>query len=115
MAKQLAQLDHAFQALSDPTRRAVIQQLTAGDATVSKLAVPFKMALPSFMQHLDVLEKSGLVRSRKVGRVRIYQLVPKQLQLVEDWMAKQRAMWNSRLDRLDDYLIQIHKGENNDE
>jgi DNA-binding transcriptional ArsR family regulator len=78
---QSAQLDRVFQALSDPTRRAVLQRLSGGTAAVSELARPFDMALPSFLQHLDVFEDSGLVRSRKSGRVRTYQLSPRPLVL----------------------------------
>ena len=74
---------------------------------MSELAEPFEMALPSFVQHLGVLESCGLVRSRKVGRIRTYQLVPKRLRVAEDWMTKQRALWERRLDQLDDYLIEL--------
>ena len=74
---------------------------------MSELAEPHRMALPSFVQHLGVLESCGLVRSRKVGRIRTYQLVPKRLRVAEDWMTKQRALWERRLDQLDDYLIEL--------
>lgn len=104
MPNQSAPLDRVFQALADPTRRAVIERLTRGPAAVSELAKPFGMALPSFTQHLGVLEGSGLVRSRKAGRVRTYELRPKQLRAAEHWMVKQRALWERRLDQLDDYL-----------
>ena len=75
--------------------------------TVMKVAAPFKMALPSFVQHMRVLESSGLVQSIKTGRVRTYRLAPKQLQLAEDWLARQRSLWERRLDQLDEYLIQL--------
>lgn len=102
-------IDAVFKALADPTRRGVLQRLSAGTASASELAQPFEMALPSFMQHLNVLETAGLVRSRKVGRVRMYELVPKPLKAAEDWLAEQRALWERRLDQLDDYLRDLHK------
>jgi DNA-binding transcriptional ArsR family regulator len=100
-------LNRVFQALADPTRRAVLERLTSGPARMSELAQPFNMALPSFSQHLDVLENCGLVRSRKVGRVRTYQLAPQPLQVAEQWMAEQRAIWEVRLEQLDDYLLNL--------
>lgn len=104
MPNQSPQLSRVFQALADPTRRAVLERLSSGPAPVSELARPFKMALPSFSQHLDVLEDCGLVRSRKTGRVRTYQLSPQPLKAAEQWMAKQRELWERRLDQLDSYL-----------
>lgn len=104
MPKQSAQLNRVFQALSDPTRRSVLERLGGGSAAVSELARPFKMALPSFLQHMDVLEACGLVRSRKNGRVRIYRLAPQPLKDAERWMADRRALWERRLDQLDSYL-----------
>jgi DNA-binding transcriptional ArsR family regulator len=84
-----------------------LSRLSAGPAAVSELARPFGMALPSFTQHLAVLEGCGLVRSRKVGRVRTYRLVPQPLAAAEHWIAQQRAVWERRLDQLDDYLRQL--------
>jgi len=107
MTNQQTQLDGVFRALADPTRRAVLSRLTAGPAPVSELARPFNIALPSFMQHLDVLEGCGLVRSRKLGRVRTYKLVPGPLKSAERWMARQRAHWERRLDQLDHYLLEL--------
>lgn len=104
MPNQAAQLDRVFQALADPTRRAVLRRLSDGTAPVSELARPFDMALPSFLQHLKVLEGCGLVRSRKSGRVRMYRISPRPLKAAEGWMAEQRALWASRLDQLDRYL-----------
>ena len=104
MPHQSARLDLVFQSLADPTRRAVLKRLSKGPAQVSDLAKPFHMALPSFMQHLAVLEKNGLVKSLKSGRVRTYQLSPKPLELAENWLGKQRAIWDVRLDQLDEYL-----------
>ncbi|MPZ20766.1 MAG: metalloregulator ArsR/SmtB family transcription factor [Luteitalea sp.] len=104
MPNQSHQLSRVFQALTDPTRRAVLERLGSGPAPVSELARPFKMALPSFSQHLHVLESCGLVRSHKTGRVRTYRLVPQPLKRAEQWMARQRAIWERRLDQLDSYL-----------
>jgi DNA-binding transcriptional ArsR family regulator len=104
MPNQSAQLSRVFQALTDPTRRAVLQRLAGGPAAMSELAEPFHMALPSFSQHLDVLEDCGLVRSSKEGRVRTYQLAPQPLKAAEGWLAKQRGLWTRRLDQLDKYL-----------
>jgi DNA-binding transcriptional ArsR family regulator len=106
MPNQVEQLDRVFQALADPTRRAVLQRLSGGTAAVSELARPFPMALPSFLQHLDVLEDCGLVRSKKTGRVRTYQLSPAPLQKAEGWMAQQRTRWERRFDQLDQYLLE---------
>src|ERR1700748_17406 len=98
------ELTGVFRALADPTRRAVLERLTRGPAAVSELARPFKMALPSFVQHLGVLEDCGLVRSKKRGRVRTYALVPQPLTAAELWLSTQRGHWESRLDALDDFL-----------
>ena len=107
MPNQQKHLDRVFRALVDPTRRAVLSRLTAGPVAVSELARGFDMALPSFAQHLDVLEQCGLVRSRKAGRVRTYRLVPQPLRTAERWMAQQRALWERRLDQLDTYLLEL--------
>ena len=97
-------LDDVFQALADPTRRAVVQQLSLGPSSVSTLAQPFDMALPSFTQHLGVLERCGVIRSHKVGRVRTCEIVPETMILAEEWMCEQRKYWEVRLDALVDYL-----------
>jgi DNA-binding transcriptional ArsR family regulator len=81
--------------------------LSKSSASVSELAEPFNMALPSFVQHMGILEDCGLVQSRKMGRVRTYQLIPKRLKLAEAWMVRQRALWEKRLDQLDTYLITL--------
>lgn len=109
MTNQSVQLDRVFLALADPTRRAVLRRLGGGPSSVSELAQPFDMALPSFLQHLDVLEDCGLVRSKKVGRVRTYQMVDKPLKTAEGWLAKQRSLWEQRLDQLDDYVKELAK------
>ncbi len=100
-------VDHLFRALADPTRRHVLERLSRSPASVSELAAPFDMALPSFLQHLRILEHSGLVRSNKVGRVRTYKLAPKRLKAAEDWLSRQRSLWERRLDQLDAYLLEL--------
>ena|SRR5687768_2253055 len=107
MPNQRTPADRIFHALADPTRRAVVERLSAGPAAVGELARRFDMALPSFTQHLGVLEESGLVRSKKSGRVRTCYLVPTRLKAAESWLAKQRTIWEKRLDQLDDYLLQL--------
>nr|WP_284322482.1 metalloregulator ArsR/SmtB family transcription factor [Dyella acidisoli] len=97
-------LDSIFHALADPTRRAVIQRLSRGPATVGELAEPFNMALPSFMKHVGVLESTGLIRSRKRGRIRTCTLERKKLAAAERWFADQRAIWASRYQNLDSLL-----------
>lgn len=104
MPNRPAGLDRVFRALADPTRRAVLERLGRSAAPVTELARPFGMALPSFVQHLQVLEDSGLVRSRKAGRVRTYELAPDALVTAERWMAHQRSLWERRLDQLDAHL-----------
>ena len=100
-------LDQVFFALSDPTRRTVLERLGNGSSTMSDLAQPFDMALPSFLQHMQVLEKSKLVRSHKEGRVRTYELTPQPLEVMGGWLDEQRKLWNRRLDQLDHYLKQF--------
>src|SRR4029453_1685005 len=98
------ELTRIFQALTDPTRRAVLERLTRGPAPVSELAQPFKMALPSFVQHLQGLGHRGLGRSKKQGRVRTYTLASQPLKAAERWLSALRAHWERRLDALDDFL-----------
>ena len=105
--------DNVFRALSDSTRRQVLERLSKGPATVSELAEPFDMKLPSFVQHLAVLEKSRLVKSKKKGRVRVFEIAPQRFKVAEDWLARQRQLWESRLDRLDDFLKQLNQKEGN--
>lgn len=100
-------IDQIFRALSDSTRRDVVERLSAGPASVSDLAAPYAMALPSFVEHLRTLENCGLVTSRKQGRVRTYNLAPERLRFAEDWLGRQRRHWESRLDRLDAYLLKL--------
>lgn len=104
-------LDALFHALANPTRRAVVDRLTSGPAAVTELAAPFDMALPSFLQHLRVLESCALVESVKRGRVRTVRLRPETLRTAEGWLARRRAEWERRLDQLDDYLIEMAEQE----
>jgi DNA-binding transcriptional ArsR family regulator len=104
--QQTAPLDLTFHALADPTRRAMVDRLTLGSASVSELAEPLAMSLPAVVQHLHVLEASGLVRSEKVGRVRTCHVEAKALGGAEDWIAQRRKSWEQRLDRLGEYLAE---------
>jgi DNA-binding transcriptional ArsR family regulator len=106
MLNHQAALDLAFQALADPTRRVMVERLSRGPASVSELAQPLAMSLPAVLQHLQVLEASGLVRSQKVGRVRTCRIEPKALRIAEQWISERRTSWEHRLDRLGDYLAQ---------
>lgn len=98
------QLNHLFQALADPTRRAVLGRLGKGPASISELAKPFDMALPSFMKHIHFLEHSGWIQTRKEGRVRTCVIEKKAFAAADAWLAEQRAFWDARLDRLDALL-----------
>jgi DNA-binding transcriptional ArsR family regulator len=101
-------LNDTFRALADPTRRAVVERLGRGPASVGDLAQPFAMALPTFLQHLRVLEDCGLIRSRKSGRVRTCELRAKAFTDAERWLGGQRALWTKRLDQLDSYLLTLN-------
>jgi len=98
--------ERVFHALADPNRRAIIEQLTRGPASVSDLARPLPVSLAAVIQHLQMLEASGLVRSEKVGRVRTCRIEPAGLSMAEDWIRRQRAAWEGHLDRLGDYLAE---------
>jgi DNA-binding transcriptional ArsR family regulator len=98
------QLDRAFHALADGNRRAIVARLTRGAASVSELAAPLGVSMPTVLQHLDVLQRSGLVRSEKVGRVRTCRLEPGPMSAVEDWISEHRAVWERRFDLLGDVL-----------
>lgn len=104
MLNQSTPLNLAFQALADPTRRAMVERLSQGPASVSALAQPLAMSLPAVLQHLQVLEASGLVRTEKVGRVRTCQIELAALQTVAQWIVERRTTWELRLDRLGDFL-----------
>ncbi|MBZ9722655.1 winged helix-turn-helix transcriptional regulator [Mesorhizobium sp. B2-4-13] len=107
----LPPIDGIFRALADPTRRRVVERLNRSPASVSELAQPFDMALPSFIDHLKILEGCGLVRSQKTGRVRTYELAPEPLKLAESWLAEQRTVWERRLDRFDAYVMTLKEQE----
>ncbi|MFY0666257.1 MAG: helix-turn-helix transcriptional regulator [Natronospirillum sp.] len=108
-------LDQAFHALSDPTRRSVIQRLMSGSATVKELSEPFAMGLPSFMKHLKVLEDGGLISTQKIGRVRTCRIEQNQLTAAEKWLSEQRALWEGRTDRLAEYAESLAtKGHSNE-
>src|SRR5271154_5787939 len=110
MLKQCApaerEVDLLFQALADPSRRAMVDRLTRGPASVSELARPLAMSLPAVVQHLHVLEASGLVRSKKLGRVRTCAIEPIALRAAEGWIAERRSAWEESLDRLGEYLAE---------
>ena len=114
MPKQNQTLDRVFHALADPTRRAIIARLSQGPASVSELAEPLPMALPSVVQHLRVLEQGGLIRSEKSGRVRTCRIEAAPLSEAERWIAAHRASWEQRLDRLDAYLQDLQAREGPD-
>ena len=107
MLNQLSPLDLALQALADPTRRAMVERLTRSPASVGDLARPFSMTLPAVLQHLSVLEGSGLVASEKIGRVRMCRIEPAALSLAEQWINARRTAWEHRLDRLGVYLDEL--------
>ena len=108
---QFAAADVVFHALANPTRRKVLERLSVGPATVSELAEPFDMQLPSFVQHLSVLEEGRLVKSKKRGRVRTYEIAPERFKVVEDWLAARRQLWEARLTRFDQYVKQLKQKE----
>lgn len=100
MLYQSVSLDQVFRSLADSTRRGMVERLVSGPATVSELALPYAMSLPAVLQHLQVLQDSGLVQSDKVGRVRTFHLEPDALRSAQDWLDAQRSFWESGLDRL---------------
>jgi DNA-binding transcriptional ArsR family regulator len=101
---QPTRIDATFRALADPTRRRLIERLGTGPASMTELAAPFPITLPSLSKHLRVLEGSGLVQSSKRGRVRTFRLVPGKLRIAENWLAGQRGLWERRLDQLEEHL-----------
>jgi DNA-binding transcriptional ArsR family regulator len=111
MLNQQAALDHVFHALADPSRRVMVERLSRGPATVSELAKPLAMSLPAVVQHLQVLEGSGVVRSEKIGRVRTCSIVPQSLAAAEQWINQRRTLWERRLDRLGAYLDEQERAE----
>jgi DNA-binding transcriptional ArsR family regulator len=106
MLNEVRSPERVFHALADPNRRAIVERLSRGPASVSDLAGPLSVSLAAVIQHLQVLEASGLVRSEKVGRVRICRIEPTGLRMAEDWIRQQRTAWEDRLDHLGDYLAE---------
>ena len=104
MRRRKPNIDHVFHALGDPTRRAIVERLSAGPLTVSRQAEPLAITLAAVVQHLQVLEASGLVQTEKVGRVRTCRVEPAGLSAAEQWIADRRSLWENRLDRLGDLL-----------
>ncbi|QDQ81431.1 ArsR/SmtB family transcription factor [Paraburkholderia megapolitana] len=111
MANYQAGVSDIFHALSDPTRCAIVSALCRGEQAVSVLAAPFDMALPSFMKHVSLLERSGLIRTRKAGRTRTCELMQGRLSEAEQWIAGQRAIWEARSDRMVDFVERLHEEE----
>jgi DNA-binding transcriptional ArsR family regulator len=106
MLSQRAHVDRVFHALGDPTRRAIVEKLSAGPISVSRLAKPLAITLAAVVQHLQVLEKSGLVRTKKIGRVRTCSIEPHGLTVAERWIEDRRSLWEKRFDRLGDLLAE---------
>jgi DNA-binding transcriptional ArsR family regulator len=104
-------LNTIFHALADPTRRSVIARLGSGAASVTELAEPFSLGLPSFLKHMKILESSGLIASEKVGRVRTCRLIPENLAAAEMWFGEQRAAWESRYENLDNLLTNLKEAD----
>ena len=111
MTNQFHRLDLAFGALSDPTRRAVVMRLSTKPASVSELSEPFAMAMPTILQHIRVLETSGLIETEKIGRVRMCKLRAEAMHETEQWLAMQRAIWERRLDRMEAYVSNLQSLE----
>jgi len=106
MHTQQATIDRVFHALGDPTRRAIVEKLSEGPISVSHLAKPLDITLAAVVQHLQILEKSGLVHTEKVGRVRTCRIEPKGLSVAEQWIEDRRSLWQKRLDRLGHFLAE---------
>lgn len=113
MENHSSQLDGLFQALADPTRRAVLVRLGSGPASISDLAAPFDMALPSFMKHIRFLEESGFIRTQKEGRVRTCRIEKGRFALLEGWLSEQRGIWQARTDRLEQLVLAQQDKEKN--
>ncbi len=114
MLNQGATLDRVFQALADPSRRLMVERLSQGQATVSELGRPLEMSLAAVVQHVQVLEASGLVRTQKVGRKRTCSIEPAVLRGAEQWITERRTAWERRLDRLGDFFAESSRPEDND-
>ena len=112
MSKYDSNLDLCFSALGDPTRRLILARLARGSATVSELAEPHDMALPSFMEHLKKLEAAKLIKSKKTGRTRTCELAPDAFTPAKNWLSEQSTIWEGRLDRFDDYIKNLLQERN---
>jgi DNA-binding transcriptional ArsR family regulator len=110
MLDQVADLDRIFHALADPGRRMMVERLSQGSASVTELGTPLTMSLAAVLQHVQVLEASGLVRSQKIGRTRTCSINPVALRSAEGWLSDRRGLWERRLDRLGDYLSDPSRG-----
>jgi len=110
-----AAVDRVFHALAEPTRRAIVERLTTGPSTVSELAKPFDITLAAIVQHLQVLEEGGVIRTEKVGRVRTCCIEARGLKLAEKWIAERRTLWERRLDRLGDVLAEEEQDHPHDQ
>jgi DNA-binding transcriptional ArsR family regulator len=106
MAAEKPDIDRIFHALGDPTRRAIVERLGDGPVSVSHLAAPLQMTLAAVVQHLQVLEESGIVRTEKIGRVRTCRIDPKGLDVIQQWVAARRSIWENRFDHLGDLLTE---------
>ena len=113
MANQSQNLDGLFHALSDATRRAIVMRLSEGPASVTELSRPFEMAMPTLLQHIRVLEDSGLIGTEKVGRVRTCEIKQKAFEATQSWLEKQRSIWEGRLDRMEAYAASLQAKEYN--
>lgn len=111
MTNQSQNLDRLFHALSDATRRAIVLRLSEGPASVSELSKPFEMAMPTLLQHIRVLEHSGLVGTRKVGRVRTCEIKQQAFEATQSWLTRQRSIWEARLDRMEAYAASLQAKE----
>lgn len=111
MTNHSISLDHVFHALSDATRRAIVMRLAKGPASVGELSEPFEMSKPTMLQHIRVLEQSGLIGTQKHGRVRMCEMKPALLSGAVTWLSRQRSVWEARLDRMDAYVMQMHEKE----
>ena len=110
MHRKKPDIDRVFHALGDPTRRAILEKLSHGPVSVSRLAEPLAMTLAAVVQYLQVLEESGLVQTEKAGSVRTCRIEPSGLRVAGQWIADRRSMWERRLDRLGDLLAEPHEG-----
>ncbi|HEX7012539.1 MAG TPA: metalloregulator ArsR/SmtB family transcription factor [Steroidobacteraceae bacterium] len=111
MLNQSPQLDRIFHALSDPTRRAVLDRLTQGPASVSELAAPFGTTLAAIVQHVQVLEASGLISTEKIGRTRTCRVSADAIVCAEQWLSERRKVWEARLDRMEAYVLKLQAAE----